>query len=59
MDNLSDIERIAKQREIEQRKMERILSKSKAKLEKIGERQHALLEKEQRIIEVKSTDKND
>ena len=51
-DSVSEVERIAKLRESEHRKMERILSRSKAKLGEIGEKQRRLLEKEQRIMEV-------
>jgi hypothetical protein len=49
---MTDIERIQSQTENDRRKLEAIVSKSRARLQQINENQRKLLEKEQKIMEV-------
>ena len=55
---LTDIEKIRDQTEIDKKKIDLILNKSKLKLLEINEHQKTLLEKEQKIMEVISKDSN-
>lgn len=48
-----EIERIQNQTETEKKKLESIITKSRAKLQEISENQKKLLDKEQRILEVR------
>lgn len=53
-----EIERIQNQTETDKKKLESIITKSRAKLQEISENQKKLLDKEQKILEVRSADPN-